>query len=153
MSKQKGQKIRIVTRSVIYKGKKLLLVKNEGADFWYPPGGEWEHDQENIKEATVREAKEETGLKVSVDKLLYVQEFHPEEAEVIFFEIFWLAEPLADEELVKKQSIQDPDGIVETAQWFSQKEIQDLRVFPEVLKERFWKDKEIDREDPFIGVN
>ena len=146
--------LRIIARAIIYNNKKILLVKNKGEDFWYPPGGEWEHKKENIKEAATREAKEETGLDVSISQLLYLQEFHPEK-ELIFFETFWLAKPLANQDLNKKTIDQDPTGQVEIAKWFSKQELQNLKVFPKRLKNNFWeKIKTIEKEeDPFIGIS
>jgi len=47
-------KIRILARVVIYNKGKILLVRNKGESFWYPPGGQWEYKKENIIEAARR---------------------------------------------------------------------------------------------------
>ncbi|MFH1956829.1 MAG: NUDIX domain-containing protein [Patescibacteria group bacterium] len=77
-------KIRILARVVIYNKGKILLVRNKGESFWYPPGGQWEYEKENIIEAARREVEEEVGLKVNIEKLLYLQEFRPKKDLKIF---------------------------------------------------------------------
>ncbi len=149
-------KIKILARTITYdkEANKILLVKNKGTDFWYAPGGGWEYDHENILECAKREVHEEAGLHVEIKKLLYVQEFH-ESAETIFFETFWLAELTHEQALDKSHTDLDPNGSVETAQWFSKDELQDLKVFPKRLKNTFWDnlDSLLSNEDPFIGVS
>jgi ADP-ribose pyrophosphatase YjhB (NUDIX family) len=147
--------IRILARVVTYdyKENKILLVKNKDANFWYAPGGGWEQDKENILECAKREVKEEAGLDVEITRLIYVQEFHAT-PDTIFFETFWLAKPTGDTMINELHIDLDPKGAVEKARWFSQSELQNLKVFPKRLKNTFWKniDRIIKDEDPFIGV-
>ena len=149
-------KIRLLARTVTYdkETNKILLVKNKGTSFWYAPGGGWEYEHENILECAKREVYEETGIHIEIKKLLYVQEFH-ESVETISFEMFWLAIPINEQKLNKNHIDLDPEGSVETAQWFNKKELQDLEVFPKRLKDTFWDnvDSSLIKEDPFIGVN
>lgn len=146
-------KVRIVSRSVIYNDNKnkILLVKNKDGDFWYPPGGEWDYERENILQTAVRETKEEVDLNIKILRLLYLQEFHAT-PDTIFFEVFWLATPLKNKSLDKKHI--DIGGKVETGKWFSRDELQNLKVFPERLKDKFWESlgKLLKEDDPFIGV-
>ena len=149
-------KLKITARVITYdetKGK-VLLVKNRGASFWYPPGGGWEYEKENILDGATREVKEETGLDVKILRLLYVQEFH-DQKDSIFFETIWLAKPMEHTKLNELHIDLDPNGQVETAKWFSKDELRDLKVFPERLKNTFWENinKFLTEEDPFIGVN
>ncbi len=152
----KNMKIRLVTRVVTYdsNNRKVLLVKNRDQDFWYPPGGGWDYDKENIVECAEREVLEETGQKVKIIKLLYVQEFHDAQ-DSISFETVWLAEPTGDTKLDELHIDRDMDGKVETAKWFSEKELQTIKVFPKRLQDTFWKNIErfLKEEDPFIGVS
>lgn len=148
--------IRLIARAITYdpKAKKILLVKNKGADFWYPPGGAWKYEREDIKECARREVWEETGIKVTIQKLLYAQEFH-ESDDMIFFETFWLAELAYEQSLSQAHIDHDSKGSVEQAQWFSQEDLKDLTIFPKRLKSSFWStiDKQLlDAEDSFIGV-
>jgi len=68
------KKIRLTTDAVIIKNKKLLLIKRKYGPFkgkWALPGGHVEYG-EKVEDATVREAFEETGLKVKPVKLIGV---------------------------------------------------------------------------------
>lgn len=148
--------VRILARVVTYdhKENKILLVKNKDTNFWYAPGGGWEQDKENILECAKREVKEEADIDVDILRLLYVQEFHAT-PDTIFFETFWLAKPAGDTSINELHIDLDPNGAVEKAQWFSQSELQDLKIFPKRLKNTFWEniDGIIKAEDPFIGVS
>lgn len=149
-------KVRILARVVTYDAEteKILLVRNKGTKFWYAPGGEWQHDMETILEAATREVKEETGLEAEIMRLLYLQEFHATE-DTIFFETFWLARPKQSSVLDKNHIDLDPNGAVESAEWFGKEDLANLKVFPERLKNTFWANiKEFPTsENPFIGVN
>ena len=147
-------KIRIISRVVIYnpKKEKLILARNKGVKFWYAPGGGWEHDKENILEAAKREVKEEVGINVEIKKLLYVQEFQ-ESKDRKYFEIFWLANYIG---IIDQNHIDlDSNGAVEEIKEFSKSELQDIKVFPDRLKNTFWDNiKNIEKnEDPFIGIS
>ena len=149
-------KIRLVTRVVTYDSdsKKILLAKNRDQDFWYPPGGGWDYDKENIVECAEREVFEETGLEVRITRLLYAQEFHDAE-DSISFETVWLAKPTGNTKLDEFHIDHDVDGKVEIAKWFSEKELQAVKIFPKRLQNTFWKNIErfLKEEDPFIGVS
>jgi len=147
-------KMRVVARVITYNAEdnEVLLVKSRNQDFWYPPGGGWHYEQENIIECAEREVLEETGLKVKILKLIYVQEFH-DTPDSVFFETFWIAEPIENTKL--DDSYVDRGGDVETAKWFTREESENLKVFPKRLQNTFWNNIEefLQREDPFIGIN
>jgi len=68
--------IRVGTRAVVFnKDNEILVVTNlPEADYYYlPGGGVWFH--EKIEDCLVREVKEETGLDVQAERLLWVRDF------------------------------------------------------------------------------
>jgi 8-oxo-dGTP pyrophosphatase MutT (NUDIX family) len=152
----KTMNLRLVARVITYnaQSKKVLLVKNRNQNYWYPPGGGWEYDKETIIECAEREVYEETGLKVTVIRLLYVQEFHPTQ-DSLNLETIWLAEPIEGTKLNSSHIDHDVNSQIETAQWFSQEELQTVRVFPKRLQNTFWENisKSSEDEDPFIRVS
>ena len=60
------------TRAAIFKGGKILLVK-EKSGFWSLPGG-WVYVNQTIKTNTEKEVKEEAGLDVKAIRIIALQE-------------------------------------------------------------------------------
>lgn len=56
-----------------HEGRVLLVRQFPNSDLWLPPGGGVEPG-ENSRQAAVREAKEEAGLDVEIERLLWVIE-------------------------------------------------------------------------------
>lgn len=148
--------LRLVTRVITYdvQTQKVLLVKNRNQDYWYPPGGGWEHEKETIIVCAEREVFEETGLKIKLIRLLYVQEFHPDQ-DSVNLETIWLAKPTAGIKLNPAHIDDDPNSQIETAQWFSKDQLQTVNVFPKRLQNTFWENinRFLGDENPFIGVS
>lgn len=144
-------KSRIVCRTIIQnKDKsKILLVRNRGAKFWYPPGGGLEESDLNLKECAKREVLEEVGLKVDIGPLQYVQEFETQD-NLRYVEFFWLS--VADETTLDlKHKDIDPNGLVEEIKWFTQQELENMKVFPVKLKNEFWnQDNQTKSDDVFL---
>ena len=59
---------------VLIRDEQLLLVRQNNRDFWVLPGGTLEPG-EGMADCAAREMKEETGLDVAIDGLLYVADF------------------------------------------------------------------------------
>jgi len=86
-------RVRVRVGGLLLREGALLLAAHRGllpngAPFWSPPGGGWQFG-ESIREALVREFKEETGLSVSVGRFLHLHEFSSEglQALELFFEV------------------------------------------------------------------
>lgn len=60
------------TRAAIFKNGKILLVRENNGK-WSLPGG-WVDVNTSVKENIIKETKEESGLDVSVDKIIAVQD-------------------------------------------------------------------------------
>ena len=86
MSKER----RITTRGIIFKDGKLLAQElmparnGQKRDFWCTPGGGLEPG-ETLRQGLEREMIEETGIKPSIGKLLFIQQFEDEEKEFLEF--------------------------------------------------------------------
>jgi 8-oxo-dGTP diphosphatase len=148
--------LRAVTRTIIYHltNQKVLLAKNVGQDFWYPPGGGWEyHTGESIVECAKREVLEETGIEVEIKKLLYAQQYQYKNKH-IQIETFWLATVNEDHSQIHSHKDLDPQGFVEKVRWFNREEIKKEKVFPEILKYRFWDNIQgyLIEDNRFLGI-
>jgi ADP-ribose pyrophosphatase YjhB (NUDIX family) len=128
----------ISTAAIIVQADKILLVHhrfNEQDDFGLPPGGKLEGD-ESIFDCAGRETFEETGLTVTLDRILYVQEFF--EPGYHFCKFFILASAVADE--ITRINLPTGEDFLIEARFFTQAELQDLDVRPPVLKKAFWQE-------------
>jgi ADP-ribose pyrophosphatase YjhB (NUDIX family) len=79
---------------VLSPNKKILLVKESADSKWSLPGG-WADIGYTPKEIVIKEVKEETGLDVSVERLLAVfdkrKHNHPAQASYVYKMIFYCA--------------------------------------------------------------
>ncbi len=145
--------LRVVARGIILNPSQdeILLVKNKGADYWYLPGGGWEHAVESIKDCIVRECREETGVIVEALSLAYIREFRNEDKYASALELIWICKTM-DSQINKNHIDEDPNGKVEMCEWFSMNDLKDMRVYPEILKERFWEELPLilERKDVFV---
>ncbi|MDD3453032.1 MAG: NUDIX domain-containing protein [Bacilli bacterium] len=113
--------------------KKILLVKHKKLKKWVQPGGHIEHN-EIPEEAAVREAYEETGLKIKLlgDRFPREEDFirplgiqkNRNEANEMHIDITYPAIPLGEDIVLSDEST----GI----RWFSRDELDDLNVFEDI---------------------
>jgi 8-oxo-dGTP diphosphatase len=151
-------KHRIRAAAIIVKGDAILLVKHKnpdnGFEWWVPPGGGLE-DGESIYDCARRETFEETGLKVELGQILYLRESVESSRAIHQFEIFILADSFTGELTTANVRPQDLDSkYIKNVQFFSQRQMQGLSVFPEILKEKFWQDYAPEKklETQYLGL-
>ena len=125
-----------------------ILVESEGRillvrsvlpgryDFWVAPGGGIQGTEE-LKVAAEREVREECGLSVHAERLLYIEEMYQPELRICKF---WFTGKLTGGTL----SVAAPEAVAEhitEAAWLCRDEIESRTVYPSVLASRYWNDK------------
>lgn len=126
---------RLTTRTLVFNGDKILLVRNKNANFWYPPGGGMEATDKNLPACAEREVLEETGLTVKATSLAWVREFYDEDKQQMNLETFWIAEPTGDGTLSDDHTDKDAAGEVGHVGWFTEAERKKLTVYPKIVAE------------------
>ena len=101
-------------------------------DFWVAPGGGVK-GSESYEEAAVREVREETGLTVSIGRLLYIEDLINPECRLVKF---WFAAQVIGGSLNTSHPEAVAESITEAA-WLGIEDLQGKAVFPTVLGERF----------------
>jgi len=87
-----GNKLRVRVCGILIEDQRILLVKHRSIGqkgiLWAPPGGGMQFS-ENAEDNLIREFKEETGLKIHVDRFLFTHEFlqPPLHAVELFFKV------------------------------------------------------------------
>lgn len=139
MGNERMSKLRVVVRIAVIDEGSVLLVKNKGSNYWYLPGGGWDHDDESLEEAMIREVYEETGYKTRPVELLWVQEFRDPSKDVTNLEVFYravIAEGNAQTmgALAQHKDI-DASSNVDQIQWFDEEALRGITVKPERVRE------------------
>ncbi len=131
-------KQRISAGAMILKDEEILLVHHQKAgcfDFWVPPGGGLKKD-EGIFKGVEREVFEETNLKVKPDKIVYIEELIDENTYVCKI---WVLCPIMGG-TIDLCNLDADENHVQGVKFFSREEIQNLKVYPELIKTTLWED-------------
>ena len=123
-------RVRVRVGGLLLREGSMLLAAHRGllpgqAAFWSPPGGGWQFG-ESLKQALVREFREETGLEVQVGRFLHLYEFSqgPLQAMELFFEV--LATD-ASAPVLGHDPEHGPDAqLLTELQWFVPRQLQQL---------------------------
>jgi 8-oxo-dGTP diphosphatase len=130
-------KHRISVGALIVRGDTVLMVNHKRIDkydFWVAPGGGIK-GKELMKDAVIREVKEETGFDVCVGNLLYIEEMFEPQMRMVKF---WYQCDI----LAGQLDYSSPDAKAEyiiDAKFMTQQELLDNEVFPLELKKAFWQ--------------
>lgn len=119
---------------------RMLLVKqhHDGKDIWMVPGGGIEEGESSI-EAAVREVREETGLEVSVGKLLWHIEEVSERGQrfVNFFVGHVIGGTLA---LGEDPEFDENNQVLREVKFVAREELEHIQhLYPESLRDEFWR--------------
>ncbi len=126
--------LRISAGAIVAKEGKILLVRSKYSNgiFLVGPGG-GVLNNERIKDAVVREVREETGLEVRPHRILFVEDlFTPRRRTV---KIWFLCE-LTGGQLSRTEGAIE-EGIIE-ARWYRKDQLKNEAVYPAVLLTHDW---------------
>lgn len=140
---------------IINDEKKILMVLHRhpktNQEWWVPPGGGLEAGEDIFSNAR-RETKEETGIDVELDRLIYLREFVDREHNDHNIELFILAKSYQGEITLDNLVVEDDDYyFIKNVSWLNEKELQELDVFPEILKNGFWRSLEKGFNFKYLG--
>lgn len=129
--------VRIV---ILDKDNRILMVKqhHEDKDIWMVPGGGIEEGESSMA-AAVREIKEETGLDVEIDRLIW----HTEEVSdrgQRFVNFFMGRIKGGMLELGEDPEFDEEHQVLREVKFMSREEIEKVEyLYPEYLRDEFWR--------------
>ena len=129
---------RISAGGLVVKDDKILLVrhrKEDAYDFFVAPGGGVE-GIESVFDAAKREVLEETSILVEPSKIVYIEELYNPEERIIKV---WIKCNYLSGTTFVAESETAREHVVD-AGWFEKTELENMRLFPEILKTEFWDD-------------
>ena len=138
-------KHRIRAAALITKDDSILLVQHvhpeTGEEWWVPPGGGVESEDKSVFDCAKREVFEETGLEVVLTDIVYLREFLDQENENRNVEIFIDSSSCTGELTIRHVQGSGPDEhYIRDVRWVPRAELQNMVVYPEILKDKFWED-------------
>ena len=127
---------------VLDEEKRMLLVRqhHDGKDIWMVPGGGIE-DNESAAEAAIREVKEETGLDIGLDGLLWhVEEVSARGQRFVNFFLGHLKDSTQRLALGHDPELPEDGQVLREAIFLEREKVAQLEVlYPEYLKDEFWQ--------------
>ena len=130
-----GGKFNYRVGAIIQHEGKLLMVKNSDDDFYYTVGGRVKFG-ESAEETILREALEETGLPLEIDRLAFIHEnffnFGPTQIQFHELCLFFLMKP--HEKLGEvRLSFEEAYGEV-SIHWLPIEKLSEYKIYPEFFK-------------------
>ncbi len=130
------------TSVLIVDADRLLLVREvdprTGDEYWIPPGGGLEEPDSTLFAGAQREVFEEAGLLVEIGRLIYLREFWDSIRDTRWLELYFLSDGHESRQPGSQRDV--PNDLQRTTRWFNQDELRDVLVYPEILRDDFWKD-------------
>lgn len=130
---------RISAGALVEHDDRLLMVHHVRPgryDFWVAPGGGVQ-GEESYEDAARREVWEETGLRIAVGRMLYVEDLVNPECR---FVKFWFAGSLEGGGLDTSHPEARREHIVDAA-WLTPAEFAGKAIYPRVLIDRYAQDR------------
>ena len=105
-----------------------------------PPGGGLK-GTETIFECGKREIKEETNLKVGLDKIVYIRQFIFHKQKENNIDVYIISSShkgrISIKGIVGKG---EDEHYIKQVKFFSKKELKNIKAFPSVIMEEMWED-------------
>ncbi len=124
--------------AIIRHGGKMLLIKNRETTYLYTVGGRVHYD-ETTEEALIREVKEETGITMEVERILFfMEQFFDEEVTGEHFHEIGVYYLMKDDEALENvvcDSVTER-GVMEELIWIPEDELDRYYIAPVSLAKR-----------------
>ncbi len=110
---------------------------------------------ETLEAGAVREPAEETGLRVVLERLLYVREFVDEVRKKRSLQFYFLGRAVGGDLRMGADPVfrdLSTEWRVTRARWWEPAALRDIAIYPKALRDRLWRDLAEPAHDPFLGT-
>ena len=149
------QLYRVSARPIILTpDQRIVLVTSSRGDAWVLPGGGIDRG-ETLPQAARREAQEECGVEIVVERAIWLREYYHRQYDEVNLETYFLARPVSDAPLPDRWEHLDADdpGLTRTVGLYSRAELRSIAmpVYPAELREALWVGLEKGFEVVYLG--
>jgi len=147
---------RVIARTIILTPERrvVLVTTRQTNAALVLPGGAVDAG-ETLPQAAAREAEEECGLAVTVERAIWLREFYDRKRDQTNLEVYFLARPVANRPLPDRWLHDDPGqpGLRRSAGLYSRAELAALEipVYPAELRDAFWIGLEQGFANAYLG--
>lgn len=132
-------KVRVRVCGIMVRDSEMLLVNIKSPTrekaFWMPPGGGVEFG-ESLEEALEREMLEETGLRISSNRLIYISEYLKGDWHAIEF-YFFCNDHGGEAKLGNDPELGETEQMIKELGWFSIEDVTKATIYPGFIKKDF----------------
>jgi 8-oxo-dGTP pyrophosphatase MutT (NUDIX family) len=150
-----AERFRVIARAIILSpDRRVLLVTSRDGRALVLPGGAVDRN-ETLPQAAAREAREECGVRVSIERAIWVREFFNRKRGHANLEVYFLAQAAEHKPLPDRWAHEDPDTPGQTRQCglYSRADLESMAtiVYPVELRDALWVGLEGGFENAYLG--
>ena len=149
------ERFRVIARVIILTpDRRVVLVTSQTGEALVLPGGAVDRG-ETLPQTAIREAREECGVAVTIERAIWLREFHDRQQDQVHLEVYFLARSATGVLLPNRWEHADagnPD-LVRKAGLYSRDRLKSIEmpVYPVEMRDAFWIGLDSGFKNAYLG--